>query len=401
MANPFSGLENIGQSYLAGLQLANQRQYREEAAAQRAEDTRVRQQYYTQMGTDREAALQERIKARLDAASGQFGQDLKIGPSGEPDYAASAMARDQRLKAQNLSSAYGSRAGEFNITEPLSPDITESPEFKTAFNQGLARKLQRETTTENALARRGLVKLPGAVEDQITGRPTTFGILQGEQDMSQYPQTTIGGSRYAYVGPSPRAAAVKGPKIIIEEGPEGRKRKFEGTPEEARAYEASLLAKVDKEPGINDDIDAALKKLKTLGARDGGEVNVYRTKTGDIDVRPDTFGFGDESTGLSVSDAITRLENERLRRAEALGGTPATGKPKNRAEAAAQQVKRFTLEQAMGTLPRRPAPLGAPVIQPGIPVTNSPAAPSGPIQFTPEQWDAILNQPDSENPEEL
>ena len=405
MANPFSGLENIGQSYLQGVQLANQRQAREEAAAQRAEDTRVRQQYYTQMGTDREAALQERIKARLDAAASQFGQDLKIGPSGEPDYAASAMARDQRLKAQNLSSAYGSRAGEFNITEPLSPDITESPEFKTAFNQGLARKLQRETTTENALARRGLVKvptqLPGMVEDQITGRPTTFGVLQGEQDMSQYPQTTIGGSRYAYVGPSPRAAAVKGPKVIIEEGPEGRKRKFEGTVEEARAYEASLLAKADKEPSINDDIDAALKKLKTLGARSGGEVNVYRNKAGDIDVRTDEFGFGDESTGLSVADAITRLENERLRRAEALGGTPASGKPKNRAEAAAQQVKRFTLEQAMGTLPRRPAPLGAPVIQPGIPVTNSPAAASGPIQFTPEEWDAILKQPDSENPEEL
>jgi hypothetical protein len=401
MANPFSGLENIGQSYLQGVQLANQRQYREEAAAQRREDTRVREQYYTQMGTDREAALKERIQARLDAASGQFGQDLKIGPSGEPDYAASAMARDQRLKAQNLSSAYGSRAGEFSITEPLAAEITESPEFKTAFNQGLARKLQRESTTENALARRGLVKLPGLVEDQITGRPTTFGILEGQQDMSQYPQTTIGGSRYAYVGPSPRAAALKGPKIIIEEGPEGRKRKFEGTPEEARAYEASLLAAPDKEPGINDDIDAALKKLRTLGARDAGEVNVYRTKTGDIDVRPDTFGFGDESTGLSVADAITRLENERLRRAEALGGTPAAGKPKNRAEAAAQQVKRFTLEQAMGTLPRRPSPLGAPVIQPGIPMTNSPAAPSGSIQFTPEEWDAILNKPDSENPEEL
>jgi hypothetical protein len=194
---------------------------------------------------------------------------------------------------------------------------------------------------------------------------------------------------------------VKGPKVIIEEGPEGRKRKFEGTVEEARAYEASLLAKADKEPGINDDIDAALKKLKTLGARSGGEVNVYRNKVGDIDVRTDEFGFGNESTGLSVADARTRLENERLRRAEALGGTPSTGKPKNRAEAAAQQVKRFTLEQAMGTLPRRPAPLGAPVIQPGIPVTNSPAAPSGPIQLSPEDLDLILNQLDSENPVEL
>ena len=403
MANPFSGLENIGQSYLQGVQLANQRQYREEAAAQRAEDTRVRQQYYTQMGADREAALKERIQARLDAASGQFGQDLKIGPSGEPDYAASAMARDQRLKAQNLSSAYGSRAGEFNITEPLSPDITESPEFKTAFNQGLARKLQRETTTENALARRGLVKLPGAVEDQITGRPTTFGVLQGEQDMSQYPQTTIGGSRYAYVGPSPRAALAKGARVKIEQGPNGPKEVFEGTPEEARAYRASLLASASKEPGVFDDIDSALEELKKLRSKNVDDVNVYRDDKGNLKVRPDVSGFMGESSGINPEEAKSQLEGERLRRAEIFGtpGTPSTGKPKNRAEAAAQQVKRFTLEQAMGTLPRRPAPLGAPVIQPGIPVTNSPAAASGPIQFTPEEWDAILKQPDSENPEEL
>lgn len=403
MANPFSGLENIGQSYLAGLQLAQQRQYREEAAAQRAEDTRVRQQYYTQIGTDREAALQERIKARLDAASGQFGQDLILNPQGEPDYAGSALKRDQRLKAQNLSSAYGSRAGEFNITEPLSPDITESPEFKTAFNQGLARKLQRETTTENALARRGLVKLPGAVEDQITGRPTTFGVLEGQQDMSQYPQTTIGGSKYAYVGPSPKAALAKAARVKIEQGPNGPKEVFEGTPEEARAYRASLLASAAKEPGVFDDIDSALEELKKLRSKNVDDVNVYRDDKGNLKVRPDVSGFMGESSGINPEEAKSRLEGERLRRAEIFGtpGTPASGKPKNRAEAAAQQVKRFTLEQAMGTLPRRPAPLGAPVIQPGIPVTNSPAAPSGPIQFTPEQWDAILNQPDSENPEEL
>jgi len=397
MANPFSGLENIGQSYLQGVQLANQRQAREEAIAQRQEEARVREQYYTQMGTDREAALKERIQSRLDAAAGQFGQDLVLNAQGEPDYAKSALKRDQRLQTQQLRTALGARAGEFNVNEPLAPDIIESPEYKLAYNQGMARQLQRTSAYENALARRGLVKLPSAVEDQIEGRPTTAGILQGQQDLSQYPQTTIGGSRYAYVGPSPRAAAVKGPKIIIEEGPEGRKRKFEGTPEEARAYEASLLAAPDKEPGINDDIDAALKKLKTLSARSGGEVNVYRNKAGDIDVRADEFGFGKESTGLSVADAITQLEGERSRRAEALGGTT-EGKPKNRADAAAQRVKRFTLGQIMeGALPRTAAPMAAPMAAPQMPQ----AAPSGPIQLSPEEWDAILNQQDSENPVEL
>ena len=397
MANPFSGLENIGQSYLQGVQLANQRQAREEALAQRQEEARIRQDYYNQLGIERRAALDERIKARLDAAAGQFGQDLVLDAQGEPNYAESALKRDKRLQTQQLRTALGARAGEFNVNEPLAPDIIESPEYKLAYNQGMARQLQRTSAYENALARRGLVKLPSAVEDQIGGRPTTAGILQGQQDLSQYPQTTIGGNRYAYVGPSPRAAAVKGPRVRLEQGPNGPKEVFEGTPEEARAYRASLLAAPDKEPGINDDIDAALKKLKTLSARSGGEVNVYRNKAGDIDVRPDEFGFGDESTGLSVADAVTRLENERLRRAGAIGGST-EGKPKNRAEAAAQRVKRFTLGQVMeSALPRTNAPMAAPQIQ----VVPPQAPASGPIQFTPEEWDAILSQPDSENPVEL
>ena len=155
-----------------------------------------------------------------------------------------------------------------------------------------------------------------------------------------------------------------------------------------------------------DDIDSALEELKKLRSKNVDDVNVYRDDKGNLKVRPDVSGFMGESSGINPEEAKSQLEGERLRRAEIFGtpgtpGTPASGKPKNRAEAAAQQVKRFTLEQAMGTLPRRPAPLGAPVIQPGIPMTNSPAAASGPIQFTPEQWDAILNQPDSENPEEL
>ena len=173
MANPFSGLENIGQSYLQGVQLANQRQAREEAIAQRQEEARIRQDYYNQLGIERRAALDERIKARLDAAAGQFGQDLVLDAQGEPDYAGSALKRDKRLQNQQLRTALGARAGEFNVNEPLAPDIIESPEYKLAYNQGMARQLQRTSAYENALARRGLVKLPGAVEDQIANRPTT------------------------------------------------------------------------------------------------------------------------------------------------------------------------------------------------------------------------------------
>jgi hypothetical protein len=397
MANPFSGLENIGQSYLQGVQLAQQRQAREEALAQRQEEARIRQDYYNQLGQERQDALRERIKARLDAASGQFGQDLVLDAQGEPDYAKSALKRDQRLQTQQLRTALGARAGEFNINEPLAPEIIESPEYKLAYNQGMARQLQRTSAYENALARRGLIKLPGAVEDQIANRPTTAGILQGQQDLSQYPQTTIGGNRYAYVGPSPRASTVKGPKIIIEEGPEGRKRKFEGTPEEARAYEASLLATPEKEPGVFDDIDAALKELQKLKAKRVDDVNVYQDDAGNLKVRKDVSGFMGESSGISPEEAARQLEGERARRRE-IYGMPAEAKPKNRAEAAAQRVKRFTLSQVMeGALPRAAAPMAAPMAAPEIPQ----AAPSGPIQFTPEEWDAILSQPDGENTQEF
>lgn len=397
MANPFSGLENIGQSYLAGVQLANQRQYREDAIAQRQEEARIRQDYYNQLGIERKAALDERIKARLDQAAGQFGQDLVLNDQGEPDYAGSALKRDQRLQTQQLRTALGARAGEFNVNEPLAPEIIESPEYKLAYNQGMARQLQRTSAYENALARRGLVKLPSAVEDQIGGRPTTAGILQGQQDLSMYPQTTIGGSKYAYVGPSSRTATSKGPKIIIEEGPEGRKRKFEGTPEEARAYEASMLAAPEKEPGMFDDIDAALKELQKFRAKGVNDVNVYQDDAGNFNVRKDVSGFMGEASGISPEDAARQLEGERARRRE-IYGAPAQPKPKNRAEAAAQQTKRFTLGQIMGgTLPRVATPLTVPQIQ----MAPQQAAPSGPIQLSPEEWNAILSQPDSENPEEL
>ena len=67
MANPFSGLENIGQSYLQGVQLANQRQAREEATAQRAEETRMRGQYYQDLVDQRrEAAAQPPDATRVE-----------------------------------------------------------------------------------------------------------------------------------------------------------------------------------------------------------------------------------------------------------------------------------------------------------------------------------------------
>jgi len=74
MANPFSGLENIGQSYLQGVQLANQRQAREEAAAQRAEEARVRGQQGRERGVVHRRAqrVRDRIAEHAELARGEI-----------------------------------------------------------------------------------------------------------------------------------------------------------------------------------------------------------------------------------------------------------------------------------------------------------------------------------------
>ena len=85
MANPFSGLENIGQSYLQGVQLANQRQAREEAIAQRQEEARVRERYYQDLVDQRREAATLASQDRDQALAMKFGKFLKRDKSGAID----------------------------------------------------------------------------------------------------------------------------------------------------------------------------------------------------------------------------------------------------------------------------------------------------------------------------
>ena len=386
MANPFSGLENIGQSYLQGVQLANQRQYREEAAAQRAEDTRVRQQYYQDLVDQRRDAAALAATGRNEGLAIKFGRYLKYKPDGSIDIVGSAAAQEDAGNRNQFLETFGFAETQ-GIPIPgveLTPEEKKSEFYNRGRAQGIVAKTKEDQQFDRALAAKGVFRIdgqqeiPADLESSISGpsQDTELNVLNEISQPEVAPQTfvqppqrtalqmgagqrvTIKGRQYNVPVAAKKTEKAGNLKFTL---PGGEEADVNLSPETVRELLSKRLASPDKEAGINDDIDAALKKLKTLNARSGGEVNVYRDKTGNIDVRPDEFGFGNETTALSAAEAITRLENERLRRVEALGGTPSTGKPKNRAEAAAQQVKRFTLEQAMGTLPRRPAPLAAPV----------------------------------------
>jgi hypothetical protein len=379
MANPFSGLENIGQSYLQGVQLANQRQAREEAAAQRAEDTRVREQYYTQMGTDREAALKERIQARLDAAASQFGQDLILNPQGLPDYAGSALKRDRRLQSDTLAAAEGEIAAMYGTQPPLSPEVIGSPAYQAGRLRGTARTMADKRAENVAMIRRGFMpidaELPDEVNRQIEDISTPDIFDGGEAPITAAPmgagapagsgqRITINGRQYMV----PAARAVKEPPLGYEEieTPGGGKVRMNLTPERVRQLTAARLASADKEPGIFDDIDAAEKQLQTMQDKGTEEFNLERDKQGNLRVVEDqTFSIGKspeqiqadlnlerekratrrgiKTTGLGTGAPMPQGRN-RVMDVRSIAGLPPIGRGRTNAPAAAPAQVRLPVD---------------------------------------------------------
>ena len=389
MANPFSGLENIGQSYLQGVQLANQRQYREEAAAQRAEDTRVRQQYYTQMGADREAALKDRRQARFDAAASQLGQDLVLDAQGEPDIPRSALKRDRRLQSDTLAAAEGELDALYGTQRPLSPDIIASPSYQAGRIKGTARKMTDERAENVALIRRGYIpvgqsgrQLPVDVENQIDafspdifdggGEPLTEAPMGAGAPSGGGQLVTISGQQYRV--PAARAVKTEKSGTMKFTTPSGQEISVNISPEKANQLLATQLASADKEPGDFDDIDAAEKELKRLASRGkNADVNVYEDDQGNVKVRKEQTGSIGESYGYTIEEAKAQLEVKRKDRKQALGITSSEPAPKNRAEAASR-ARRVTPSSGLRNVP--------PITQ-RVPATTSTNAPVAVAQRLP------------------
>jgi len=392
MANPFSGLENIGQSYLAGVQLANQRQAREDAIAQRREEARVRERYYQDLVGQRaeaaklaaqgredaikqreeEARVRERyyqeliderqaqreaqLRARFDQAAAMFGQDLVLA-DGTPDYAASALRRDRRLQGEQTAAAEGELAALYGTQPPLAPEIVASPAYQTGRIRGTAKRLADERAETIAMIRRGYVpvdqELPPEVVSQIEDLSTPD-IFSGAMRAPVAPAPggeirSVGGRRF--LAPAPAAEKPKKAGTVKFTTPGGEEVSIDLTPEAARALQAERLASVDKEPDPFSDIDEAEKELKRLAGRGKDvEVNVYEDDQGNIKVRKDAFGFYGESAGLTPDEAKAQLDVLRKTRKEALGMTPSEPVPANRAEAAARD-RRVTPIGVLTNLP--------------------------------------------------
>lgn len=175
MANPFSGLENIGQSYLAGVQLAQQRQAREEAIAQRAEEARVRERYYQDLIDQRREAAALAAKNREDILKERFGEGLVYEADGVTiDLVKSAKGAKSIKDLDALAAA----AGKASILQQASGfgDKLEIPEElmkRPAFNQGRAEGLVSVSETRlkmpGIMASQGWSPIPEDLESSITG----------------------------------------------------------------------------------------------------------------------------------------------------------------------------------------------------------------------------------------
>lgn len=213
MANPFSGLENIGQSYLAGVQLANQRQAREEALAQRQEEARVRERYYQDLVDQRREAAALNAKLREEGLATKFGKFLKYKPDGSIDIVGSATAqaeggdKDQLLETVGFSEAMGASLPDVALSE----EDRKSKSYLRGKTKGIIQKTQDDFQFKRIMASQGLIPggartgaLPDAVNNYIAGNQrdmmlgptggmpaeeTTLDILAGKSPGQVTPET--------------------------------------------------------------------------------------------------------------------------------------------------------------------------------------------------------------------
>lgn len=192
MANPFSGLENIGQSYLQGVQLANQRQAREEATAQRGEEARMRGQYYQDLvdqrreaaallATGRADELKRRTdadvlaaKQRDDTLALRFGKSLVRDEKGNIDLIGSAAKFEESESQNKFYETAGLAAALGKPLEGIDEKITRTKAYQNGVALGMVEKLKNETTLRRVLASQGAAlitpdALPADLEPSISG----------------------------------------------------------------------------------------------------------------------------------------------------------------------------------------------------------------------------------------
>lgn len=367
MANPFSGLENIGQSYLAGLQLAQQRKYQEEAVAQRQEDTRMRGQYYQDLVDQRREASTLNAKLREEGLAIRFGKSLKYKPDGSIDIVGSATAQEESgNRGQFLETAgFAASSGVPIPGETITEEERKSAFYNRGLVQGIVEKAKRDEQMARILASQGVFRADRApvstagVEPMITNRQpeTIFDILSAPPQRRQLrtsapsrasllqappetyePPGTYAPQPRAYApqprayaptetyAPQPRASMVpirinnqdyvtRAPAVKTEKLPslgyesldlgEGLKARINLTPERVQQIraQASKLAAGEGEPDPFADVNAAEKQLKDLRVKNVKEFNVERGENGQLTVVENGW-FSDALTPAQVRKQI-------------------------------------------------------------------------------------------------
>ena len=216
MANPFSGLENIGQSYLQGVQLANQRQAREEATAQRGEETRMRGQYYQDLVDQRRdaAALaatgradELARKTAADLLAGQqrdetlalrFGKNLVRDGKGKIDLIASATKLEESESQDKFNETAGLAAALGKPLKGIDENITRSKAYQRGLSNGMVEVLKNETLLRRVFASQGAALitpdgLPADLEPPISGpsQDTELNVLNEIRQTQGVPETLV------------------------------------------------------------------------------------------------------------------------------------------------------------------------------------------------------------------
>ena len=198
MANPFSGLENIGQSYLQGVQLANQRQYREEATAQRAEDTRVRGQYYQDLVDQRRDAAALAAQNRADVFGSKFAEHLTLNPDGSVNLVESSRKLREAEGQDAFNETAGLAAALGKPLEGIDPKILKTKSYQKGLANGMVEKLKNETALRRVFASQGAAlitpdALPADLEPSISGpsQDTELNVLNEIRQTQGVPEALV------------------------------------------------------------------------------------------------------------------------------------------------------------------------------------------------------------------
>ena len=418
MANPFSGLENIGQSYLQGVQLANQRQYREEATAQRREDSQMRGQYYQDLVDQRREAAALAAQGRNEGLAIKFGKYLKYKPDGGIDIVGSATAQEdagdrrQFLETAGFAASSGVPIPGLTITE----EERKSAFYNRGLTQGLVENAKRDEQMARILASQGVFRANRApvstagVEPMITNRqpetifdilsappqrrqpraytPSRASLLQPPPETYEPPGTyapqprayaptetyapqprTSAQSRASmvpirinnqdYVTRAPAVKAEKLPSLGYEtlELPGGIKARINLTPERVQQIQsqAAKLAAGEGESNPFADIDEAQKQLKQLRLRKVEDFNLRRKNDGTINVVADDV-FSISSTAAEIQ---ADLDLERKNRQAILNESKKMPSPEAGIQQGTNRVQSrpfgSTLYEMGGSSPIQPA----------------------------------------------